>query len=179
MLTYPLDLIRARLTLQSGATREYRGILHGLTTVVSKEGPLALYRGLWPSIAGIFPYIGIDFAVYETLKGHLPHNGWLRTTHGDPRKHVLLGCGAIAGVVGQTVAYPLDLVRRRMQVMGWAGGNTSYSYKGGILRTMQQIMREEGIRGLYRGMIPNYYKSHAAHHSARGRQPLAAAADAA
>ena len=58
-LTYPLDLVRARLTLQSGNNAKYKGIVHGLQCVVRDEGFAALYRGLWPSIAGIFPYIGI------------------------------------------------------------------------------------------------------------------------
>lgn len=58
-LTYPLDLVRARLTLQSSTNAKYKGIVHGLQCVVRDEGVLALYRGLWPSIAGIFPYIGI------------------------------------------------------------------------------------------------------------------------
>jgi solute carrier family 25 phosphate transporter 23/24/25/41 len=43
-----------------------------------------------------------------------------------------------------------------MQVQGFSG--TQYSYKGGILSTMRQIVREEGVRGLYKGMIPNYVK---------------------
>ena len=55
VLTYPLDLVRARLTFQTSQDRQYKGIVHGLTTVVTKEGPLALYKGLWPSVAGIFP----------------------------------------------------------------------------------------------------------------------------
>ena len=58
-ITYPLDLVRARLTLQSASNAKYKGIVHGLQCVVREEGFLALYRGLWPSLAGIFPYIGI------------------------------------------------------------------------------------------------------------------------
>ena len=95
--------------------------------------------------------------VYETLKTWLPHSPWARTSDDEPRQHALLGCGAIAGVVGQTVAYPLDLVRRRLQVQGWSK-EVHYEYRGGIWRTMKQIVSEEGVRGLYRGMIPNYYK---------------------
>ncbi len=50
ILTYPLDFIRARLTLQGGKNVAYRGIWHGLTTVVKNEGTKGLYKGLWPSM---------------------------------------------------------------------------------------------------------------------------------
>ena len=86
VLTYPLDLVRARLTLQTSANRQYNGIVHGLVTVVNKEGPLALYRGLWPSVAGIFPYIGM-----RTVTWH-PSPSPLRPS---PSAHLLLcGCDA-------------------------------------------------------------------------------------
>ena len=58
---------------------------------------------------GVIPYVGLDFAVYETLKRSLP-----RDEHDECSRVQLFCCGALAGVVGQTIAYPLDLVRRRM-----------------------------------------------------------------
>lgn len=62
-----------------------------------------------PTIWGILPYAGLKFFVYETLKGHLPEDS-------RPSLPGKLACGAVAGVVGQTVTYPLDVVRRQMQV---------------------------------------------------------------
>jgi solute carrier family 25 phosphate transporter 23/24/25/41 len=52
--------------------------------------------------------------VYETLKD------WVQKAQPNPSTDLSvvtkLACGAAAGTVGQTVAYPLDVVRRRMQV---------------------------------------------------------------
>lgn len=52
--------------------------------------------------------------------------------------------------------FPLDLVRRRMQVEG-AGGRARV-YKTGLMGTFKLIFKTEGIRGLYRGLLPEYYK---------------------
>ena len=52
--------------------------------------------------------------------------------------------------------FPLDLVRRRMQVEG-AGGRARV-YKTGLFGTFKHIFKSEGIRGLYRGLLPEYFK---------------------
>ncbi|KAG6393500.1 hypothetical protein SASPL_147742 [Salvia splendens] len=54
------------------------------------------------------------------------------------------------------LAYPLDLVRRRMQLEG-AGGR-ALVYRTGLVGTVRQIIRKEGWLGLYRGILPEYYK---------------------
>lgn len=58
---------------------------------------------------GILPYAGLKFYTYEKLKSHVPE---------DSQKSVILqlSCGALAGLFGQTFTYPLDVVRRQMQV---------------------------------------------------------------
>jgi solute carrier family 25 phosphate transporter 23/24/25/41 len=33
-----------------------------------QEGVLALWRGWLPSVIGVIPYVGLNFAVYETSK---------------------------------------------------------------------------------------------------------------
>jgi len=52
--------------------------------------------------------------------------------------------------------FPLDLVRRRMQLEG-VGGRARV-YNTSLFGTFGHIFRNEGIRGLYRGILPEYYK---------------------
>ena len=151
-ITYPLDFIRARLTLQSGPNALYGGIVDGCRQVYRNEGIRGFYRGLWPSVVGIAPYLGLDFAVYEGLKKCIPCPG----EDAKPAKTALFACGAAAGTVGQCVSYPIDTVRRRMQVQGF--GPASYHYGHSITRTMKTIVEEEGVRGLYKGMTANLAK---------------------
>ncbi|KAL9998250.1 putative mitochondrial carrier domain superfamily [Helianthus debilis subsp. tardiflorus] len=54
------------------------------------------------------------------------------------------------------VTFPLDLVRRRMQLEG-AGGRARV-YKTGILGNFRKIIKAEGFHGIYRGILPEYYK---------------------
>ncbi|KAK2966488.1 hypothetical protein RJ640_019017 [Escallonia rubra] len=119
--TYPMDMVRGRLTVQ-GATspQQYRGIAHALSTVYREEGARALYKGWLPSVIGVVPYVGLNFAVYESLKDWLIKSrpfGLVEDT--ELSVPIKLACGAAAGTVGQTVAYPLDVIRRRMQMVGW------------------------------------------------------------
>lgn len=44
------------------------GVSELLRTVVRKEGPAALYRGITPSLMGIIPYAGIAFSINEQAK---------------------------------------------------------------------------------------------------------------
>lgn len=52
--------------------------------------------------------------------------------------------------------FPLDLVRRRKQLEG-AGGRAPV-YTTGLFGIFKQIYQTEGFRGLYRGIMPEYYK---------------------
>lgn len=63
-----------------------------------------------PSLVGIFPYAGLKFYFYEEMKRHVP----------EKHKESIvakLTCGSVAGLLGQTFTYPLEVVRRQMQVV--------------------------------------------------------------
>lgn len=42
-----------------------------ISTLLLQEGITALWRGWVPSVIGVIPYVGLNFAVYETLKDHV------------------------------------------------------------------------------------------------------------
>jgi solute carrier family 25 (mitochondrial phosphate transporter), member 23/24/25/41 len=64
----------------------------GMTLKVIREegGVRALYRGLVATSTGVAPYVGINFAAYETLRGFITPPG----KNSVARK---LSCGALAG----------------------------------------------------------------------------------
>lgn len=59
--------------------------------------------------------------------------------------------GAASGFLAGIVVCPLDVVKTRLQAQGTVGENLKYN---GFLGTFKTILREEGIRGLYRGLVP-------------------------
>ncbi|XP_048225994.1 mitochondrial substrate carrier family protein B-like [Ricinus communis] len=148
--TYPLDLVRTRLATQRN-TIYYRGIWHAFNTICREEGFLGLYKGLGATLLGVGPSIAISFSVYESLRSF-----WRSKRPNDSTIAVSLACGSLSGIAASTATFPLDLVRRRMQLEG-AGGRARV-YTTGLFGTFGHIIRQEGLRGLYRGILPEYYK---------------------
>ncbi|KAL5087282.1 mitochondrial thiamine pyrophosphate transporter [Trichoderma cf. simile WF8] len=145
--TYPLDLLRTRFAAQ-GRHRVYSSLRGALWDIYRDEGPKGFFRGLGPALGQIIPFMGIFFASYEGLRlqlGHL-HLPW---GSGDAT------AGIIASVVAKTAVFPLDLVRKRIQVQGPT--RSKYVYKDipiytSAVRGIQSIYRTEGLRGLYKGL---------------------------
>jgi len=119
--------------------------------VVREEGGIrGLYRGIIATSMGVAPYVGINFAAYEALRGII-------TPPGKSSVVRKLTCGALAGSISQTLTYPFDVLRRKMQVTGMKAGVLGTKYNGAI-DALRTIVRTEGFQGLYRGLWPNLLK---------------------
>lgn len=149
-LTYPLDLVRTRLAAQRNE-KYYKGIAHALRTISRDEGRRGLYKGMGATLLGVGPNIAINFCVYETLKSTCAEK-----RSEPPGAWSSLAFGSVAGIASSTATFPLDLVRRRMQLEGVAG--TAPVYKTGVFGTFVHIGKTEGWKGLYRGILPEYLK---------------------
>ncbi|EGG21147.1 mitochondrial substrate carrier family protein [Cavenderia fasciculata] len=152
--TYPLDLLRARLAIEVSA--KHTKPLDLFRSTFTNEGFRGIYRGIQPTLIGILPYGGISFMTFESLKSMAPYNAYKE--NGELTATYKLFAGGAAGGVAQTVSYPLDVVRRRMQTHGYGDGKVEIDLKRGSLMSVYRIFRNEGIMSLYRGLSINYIK---------------------
>jgi solute carrier family 25 phosphate transporter 23/24/25/41 len=152
-LIYPLEIAKTRLAI-SGKD-EYSGIMHCLNRTVRREGLRSLYRGLGASLLGIAPYAGIDLALFMTMR-----DKWIQNhpaAVNGPGPLVLLAMGAISSTCGATFAYPLQLIRTRLQAQGM-NAHMPVQYEG-VLDCARKTVQRDGLRGLYRGLGPNLLKT--------------------
>jgi len=148
---YPMEVLKTRLAL--GRTGEFKNMIDCAGKVIQKDGIRVIFKGLVPGLIGVIPYAGIDLCVYETLKVHLSQ----KSEKTDPGVLVLLLCGTVSSTCGQIASYPLALVRTKLQAQ-----TSDPSFKGiyanGMVDMFKQIIQQNGILGLYRGIIPNFLK---------------------
>lgn len=60
LLTHPIDVVRARLTIQSQFTQQYSGLVHGIASIARSEGVRGLYSGLGPTLLAIAPFMAVQ-----------------------------------------------------------------------------------------------------------------------
>jgi len=139
---YPLETVRTRLSLQTNKSH-YNGIWNCLRTMKINE----MYGGLRTSLLGFTPYMAINFAFYHRLKKKLKENPSLNNNA------INLLAGGLSGIGAVTITYPTDLIRRQLQLQGFDKTVPKYD---GIYDCTKKIIKSQGMRGLYRGLLPCY-----------------------
>ncbi|KAH8808714.1 mitochondrial carrier domain-containing protein [Xylogone sp. PMI_703] len=124
------------------------------------------YRGFSATILGMIPYAGVSFLTHDTVGDILRHPALAQwTTLPKPensppgkaaplRSWAELLSGGAAGLISQTSAYPLEVIRRRMQV----GGAVGDGHRLRISEAARLIVRERGITGFWIGLTIGYVK---------------------
>nr|VWP00636.1 Cytochrome P450 monooxygenase CYP52X1 [Ganoderma boninense] len=180
--TYPLEIIRVRMayyTQKSSSGPPKRPSFLTAARHIYREGPgaapsphppaaastpsqpaqatmfsrfpiLKFYRGFTVTMAGMIPYAGTSFLFWGLLRARfLKHNG-------KPKSGPLedLAIGAVSGALAQSVSYPFEVVRRRMQV----GGLTQPDRWMRWGETVRTIFVTSGWKGFYIGLSIGYLK---------------------
>lgn len=144
--TYPLELIRTRLSVQPEL---YSGLLQAVSKIVRDEGFVAFYSGLSPSLVGVFPYAATNYFVYDGLRTTYCRSTGQQNVPTIPT----LVFGAVAAAASSSVTYPLEVARRQMQLC-----LTDTVAKQSTIGVILEIYRHEGFFALYRGLGTTWLK---------------------
>lgn len=173
LLTSPLDVLRTRLQSDFYHTQQvaqaskhmnlslprtfvlhFRETFDTLIAIHRVEGWRSLFKGLGPSMTGVVPATAIKFYTYGNCKRLLPD-----VLSVDPDASIVhLLSATSAGIVTGTATNPIWLVKTRLQLDKSrvnAGRLQERQYKNS-LDCVRQVVQQEGVRGLYRGLTASY-----------------------
>lgn len=118
VIIYPIETLKTRLSYRiDKKTNSYLD--------VPRYG---MYKGLTPAITSTMLYNGVAFSIYKS-----------NITDYKIAKTI------ISGVIGTTLSYPFDIIKRRRQV--------------GLKANLLNVIKQEGIGALYSGAIINFLKA--------------------
>lgn len=138
VLLHPLDLLKTRFQ----ATFVNDRILFDLrrqSADLYKAGWPAMYRGFTANLAGSTVSWGLYFLLYR----------WMKTWWPQQRPPEVFVSAAMAGMLTVLVANPLWMAKTRICQPG--------SRETSLVRCLKSAWRAEGIRGLYRGLLPGLF----------------------
>ncbi|KAF9050886.1 mitochondrial carrier [Hymenopellis radicata] len=144
---YPLGTcgyVKTRMQLETGKSQH--GLLGSFRTIIKEEGAGRLYRGLVPPLLLEAPKRAVKFAANDF---------WGRTYMGlfgeakmTQQLSVLTGCSA--GATESFVVVPFELVKIKLQ-------DKTSTFKG-PMDVVKQVIKTEGVLGLYAGMEATFWR---------------------
>jgi solute carrier family 25 thiamine pyrophosphate transporter 19 len=139
-LSYPFDLLRTRFA----NSVDFLSITSTVRSIIQEEGYLGFFKGCNTAVVSISLYTGLLFWSYESAR-IITAKFESYSTYLEPI------CGFGAGLFAKAVVFPLDLVRKRIQV-DTVGHST-------FLKTFIGVVQKEGPRALYKGFFASIIKS--------------------
>lgn len=164
LATYPLDLLRTVMAAQ-GVPAVYPTVWAAARGTVAAHGAGGLFAGLSFTMLEIVPYAALQFGSYAALKTALAARpgappGGAEALGATDR----FAAGLLAGSAAKLAFHPLDVAKKRLQIAGLArspayGARVPRGAYRGILGALGRLVRQEGVAGLYKGLLPNLLKA--------------------
>lgn len=153
LFTYPLDLMRTQFAIQ-GTIQKFTSMSTFMSYMYANRKIVGLYAGVNPALIGIFPYMGLNFALYDKIKCLISNKDNAFITNSIS--------GAVAGGLSKFIVYPLDTIKKRMQAQvleNLVQGLSPAPRYTSILHCIKSTIAFEGYIGFYKGIIPTTLKS--------------------
>ena len=142
---YPLEVVKTRFQIGSHANFSYRSTFGALASIYKSHGIRELYRGFPAGFTGSSLSWGLYFWLYNDLKKSFAN--FRGVDNPGPVDH--WASSVLASMAVQTLLCPLWVVKLNQQL-----GNINGFWSG-----LNSLAQKEGVRGLYRGLIPGYWSS--------------------
>lgn len=144
IITYPFDLLRTRLAANSG---EFLSMSSTARDILRKDGLIGIFVGIKPAILSVGSTTGLMFWSYQIARSF--------TLKHDNIPFIEGFCGFFAGATSKGLTFPLDTVRKRTQMHSVTKVGPPLS----AIRLFAQILRNEGLFGVYRGFSISVLKT--------------------
>ncbi|KAL6006248.1 Mitochondrial arginine transporter bac2 [Asimina triloba] len=146
---HPLDTLRIRLQQPSSNTSAFRL----LRQIVRTEGASSLYRGMGTPLATVTFQNAVVFQVYAVLS-----RAFDSSSSSDPPSYRSVALGGFGtGALQSLILTPVELVKIRLQLQHHRG------HGEGPVNVAKNIIRKEGIKGMYRGLTVTVLRDAPAH----------------
>lgn len=136
---HPLEVLKDRLTVSREA---YPCLSIAISKIYRDGGIGAFYAGISPTLIGMLPYSTCYYFMYDKLKKSYCEAKNKKSLN---RPEMLL-LGALSGFTASTISFPLEVARKRLMVGALEGKCPPH-----MAAALSEVIREEGLRGLYRG----------------------------
>lgn len=142
---YPLEVVKSRFQTGTHSSFSYRNSLHALRTIYASGGIRELYRGFPAGLVGSSLSWGMYFWMYNNLKVSFSEFRGADTP--GPMDH--WSSSVLSSIAVQSLLCPVWVIKLNQQL----------GYVDGFWSGLTTLSKTEGIKGLYRGLVPGYWSS--------------------
>lgn len=143
-----MKLLMQTQSVNAKVGAEYKGVMDCLTRTIKSDGFWSLWRGNWANVVRYFPTQALNFAFKDYFEAFNTYDPILESKNFFIANVV---SGGVAGALTAFLVYPLDFARTRL---GADIGRKKARQFTGIYDCIRSIYKLDGIKGLYRGIVP-------------------------
>ncbi|WVN91187.1 uncharacterized protein L203_106444 [Cryptococcus depauperatus CBS 7841] len=155
VLASPVEMFKIKMQGQYGGTGDRK--LSGILVDSWREYGFrnGIMRGYWVTFLREIPAYAGFYAGYETTKR------WFAKHYSTDSLPVwtLLASGAVGGVSYWVACYPLDIIKSRVQLAQLPPSRGGWLTGGYVAREFNAIVKEGGVRALFRGLGPSLLRA--------------------
>jgi len=163
--TAPLELLRTQHAartgfgvIEEGASRRGKGMISEFRTMIRNDGPLSLFRGVWPTIMRDVPFSAIYWVCIERMRDHwrARHRNNPSSTDPSTTEQTIEGLinGSVSGVIAAAFTTPLDVLKTRSQIVPQTVAVAGASSEGGIAVASAAMCDHGGALAVHHKLVP-------------------------